>query len=174
MNSTTEDKLEPDQIKRNLTRAGLLLVAYELLKFDIVYRVRADFKQTGRDYRAEVLNLAEKRFEASCRWLAANGAFSEASVMRILEIEKHRHEVAHELPRFLLDPDSEINTGLLRDAFPYLTSLSQFWQAREIDASKPPHEVFENIAHMPSTSAFLMRYILQVSNAGTSDDDAAT
>lgn len=168
-----QDKLEPEAIKRNLTRAGLLLLAYELLKIDIVDRVKADFKRTGRNYRAEVLSLGKKKFESSCRWLAANGAFPEEPVTRILAIENHRNEVAHELPRFLLESDCEINTRLLRDAFPYLTSLTQFWQAREIDPSKPPYQVFERIAHLPSPSALLMRYILQVSDAGTSDDDAA-
>ncbi len=153
----------------------MLLLAYELIKMETVDRVRAAFEAEGRgeEYAREFPKKPHPRLKRTCEWLVANGAFDEASARDIITLAEHRHAVAHEILRFILDPSVDIDTKLLRAAFPYLTSLSQFWQAREIDPSKAPYRVFKEVGHLPSFEALVMRYILQVASAGTSDQDSA-
>ncbi len=41
------------------------------------------------------------------------GALTRDQADLLEEVHKHRHDIAHELPKVLVDPDFEVNVGLL-------------------------------------------------------------
>jgi hypothetical protein len=132
-------KLSPDSVRQALVQVGALLCAYELLKLQIVDAVhdeywRGNTKDDGTKiylddrYQAEVLARDPKsRYKASVAWLVEAGALSFDQAGVLGAIRDYRNEVAHELPRILIDPDYEIRTEVLLAAASCLRSLGVFW-----------------------------------------------
>jgi hypothetical protein len=87
-----------------------------------------------KSYEHEVLLLAPKRpFQASLLWLQDAEAITPAQVTRLNEIYGHRHELTHELAKFIVDVDSEPDFDLLTDAVQILRDLVRFWAGIEKD-----------------------------------------
>ena len=83
---------------------------------------------------ATALNRDPKsRFRASCAWLVEAGAFSSAQADALRVIRDHRNEVAHELPKILVDPDFEVRTDVLLAAAACLRSVGLFWGRMAVD-----------------------------------------
>jgi hypothetical protein len=141
-------KLSPDSVRQSLTQVGALLCAYELLKLQIVDAVHDEYwRGNTRDdgtkiylddrYKAEVLARDPKsRYKASVAWLVEAGALSSDKAGVLGAIRDYRNEVAHELPRLLIDPDYEIRIEVLLAAASCLRSLGVFW-GRDAMATDP-------------------------------------
>ncbi len=165
-----QEKLAPGAIKENLLGAALFLVVYELLKTEVIEKTRGffctGFDQTGLlyspNYDSQVLALDRNRIKASCLWLAHNGAISEADIDVAQAIADHRHAVAHELPRFLVDPDAHIDHNLLLEAHRLITALGRFWGRIEVDTNSEfdGHDVRDE--DIKSGAMLLMEHILVV------------
>jgi hypothetical protein len=129
------EKLSTGQISGNLVAAGLFLVAYELLRAEVIDKTRAFFFAGGDQsglkvsprYATDVVALDKNRFRASCLWLASRGALSPEDVEVAWAIRERRHAVAHELPRYVIDPDASIDVTLFGQANRLLTALGSFW-----------------------------------------------
>jgi hypothetical protein len=137
-------KLAPDSMKQTLIRAGAFLSAYELIKLQVIDGVH-DFywhgeMRAGRKvyddvrYQAEVTARDKNPFRASCAWLIECGAITQQQAHVLKEVYEHRHEVAHELPRIVIDPDVDVRTDLLLAAAGCLRSLGIFWGRMTVDA----------------------------------------
>ena len=137
------EKLSPQEVTGNLLWASLFLVAYELLKIDILEKTRGffleGFDETGMKYSSryatDVVALDHDRFRASCLWLARMGALTDADVDVAQRIRDHRHTVAHDLPRLLIDPETKIDFQLFFEAHRLLTALGRFWGRIEVDVN---------------------------------------
>jgi hypothetical protein len=64
-------------------------------------------------YTKEVLMLDKSIFIASCLWLEKMEAITNNETQEILNIRKHRHEVAHKLPEYIIDDNVNINIKYL-------------------------------------------------------------
>jgi hypothetical protein len=143
-----EAKLAPERIRSTLAFAGLFQLTHELLKVSILDDVKGFFGYSkliegGRwvygatgenDYRKSVLMLAPgKPFDASIGWLQQMGAITEEQAVRLDEIYDHRHDLAHELGKYLVDPAFEPDVSLFVDALTILKAISRFWVLVEID-----------------------------------------
>ncbi len=130
-------KLAPESVNRTLIRAGCFLSAYELLKSEVIDGVRGFFARGFKDgqqlydearYHQHVLRRNPKsRYRASCAWLVDMGALTTAQAAALEDINAHRQEIAHELPKLLIDPDFEVKTDLLLAAVDCVRALSAFW-----------------------------------------------
>lgn len=172
-----EAKLSSDSVSQTLIRAGCLLSAYELLKLQIIDGVhdeywRGDTREDGTRiyddarYRQEVLDRHKSPFKASCAWLVEAGALSPGQADTLEAVRDHRNEVAHELPKILIDPDFEVRTEVLLAAAACLRTVSVFWgrMAVGIDPQWDGKEVKdEDIWGGPD---LLMRHILDVAGLG--------
>lgn len=135
-------KLAPESVGAALIRAGALLTGYELVKMSILDGVRGFFL-TGFDideglkhspsYARTVLPLGTNPFEASVAWLVQNDALTQSQAEAFDSIRDHRHEVAHELARLLVDPDADVDVEHLRALHGIMRSLDQFWGSIEVD-----------------------------------------
>ena len=136
-------KLEPWRIRATLSFAGLYQLTHELIKAAVVDEVRkfycTGFDHNGltydeRSYRAQVAQLSPKsKFRASLMWLVKAEAISQQQADRLDEVYAHRHDLTHELGKYLVDPDHEPNAGLFVDALHILRSIHDFWIQMEID-----------------------------------------
>jgi len=132
-------KLDADEVRQNLARAGLVLAIYEFVKFEIINGVRDFFVilNTGGDrYKAHVLERApETTFKASCLWLQDMNVLHERDYETLKALQEHRHTVTHDLVAYVVDPNTEINMDLVRQATEVLRRLGQFWGRIEVDTN---------------------------------------
>jgi hypothetical protein len=138
MEQRLKDKLAPESVATTLIGAGCFLSAYELIKPEIIDSVH-DFFWCGFNegehlydedrYEQTVLALHPKRnkYLASCARLVSMDVLTAEQVVTLAEIQAHRHEVAHELPKLLVDPDFEVRVDLLADAVEIVRRLGVFW-----------------------------------------------
>jgi hypothetical protein len=135
-------KLAPESIKQTLVRAGAFLSAYEPIRLQVVDGVQ-DFYWSGKeengkkflyhDYETEVRARDKNLYRASVSWLVGSEAITRDQAESLEKIHKHRHEIAHELPRILIYPDWDIDASLLIDAALVLRSLDVFWGRMSMD-----------------------------------------
>jgi hypothetical protein len=129
-----ERKLEPASMAVQLMRAGSLITGYELAKRIILENVRGFFGPVDDEYDGEVLARDRKsEFRANVAWLIEAGALDEAQAATLEELHSHRHQIVHELPAYLVDPDSEVRMDLLTACQSILRSLAVFWGRITID-----------------------------------------
>jgi hypothetical protein len=139
-----EAKLEPWRVRATLAFAGVYQVAHELIKESVIDEVRS-FYCTGFDkagmtfhevgYEAEVLALdpRKRKMRASLLWLVNGGAITAAQADRLDAIYAHRHELTHELGKYIVDPAFEPDMQLFTDAVEILRDILRFWTRIEID-----------------------------------------
>lgn len=134
-------KLAPEAIRRGLVRAGIFLTGWELLKAQIQSQVKAfyliGFDANGLrhsdEYASRVLAKHPSVFEASLLWLVETGALDEAQAARVRAVRAKRNEVAHELPKLLIDPAHDVPVELLLEMQELLGALGRFWGRIEVD-----------------------------------------
>lgn len=151
-----------------MARAGLFIAGYELLKGEIVDRVR-DFFVNGFDgdrpirdssYDTKVRALHKKEFEACLLWLAQSEALSEPQVQVVKAARAHRNDVAHELPRFLVDAAAQVDLDLLRELREVIASLGQFWGAIEVSMDPDFDGIEVDSAEIKSGVQLLMDHLI--------------
>lgn len=173
-------KLAPESVGRTLILAGCFLSAYELIKSEVVDKVH-DFYLTGFNphgltyddvsYQRDVLARNPKsKYRASCAWLVSNGALTDEQVATLEEVYEHRKEIAHELPKLLVDPDFEVKTALLVKAIECVRKLGVFWGS--IEVSIDPGLAGEDVDYegIKSGSFLLMEYLGQIAGLGSDDN----
>jgi hypothetical protein len=130
-------KLAPETIRVILSYAGLVLLLYEELKREVVDQVREfyTFDETleEADYARDVRSLNPSPFRASAQWLLKNGAITVNQIEVLERLYEHRKDVAHELIKYLIDVDSEIDAGLFIQALEVLKNIRKFWAQVALD-----------------------------------------
>jgi hypothetical protein len=165
-------KLEPESIALTLVRAGCFLSAYELIKAEVVDKVHEFFWCGFRDgqhlydetrYQQSVLARDRKsKYRASCKWLVEMGALTDEQVATLERIHAHRQEVAHELPKLLIDPAFEVKTDLLLAAVECVRSLGVFWGSIEVETDPDWNGEDVDYAGIKSGSYLLMEYLVAI------------
>lgn len=143
-----EAKLQPQRMRATLAFAGLYQVTHEMIKQSVLEEVRLfyrlGFDETGWQYdedgyKRHVLGRAPKdRFRASLLWLVDGEAITLAQADRLDAIYAHRHELSHELTKYIVDPDFEPSMELFTDALVIL-KVRRFWSGIEKDVGTFEH-----------------------------------
>ncbi|TQM65152.1 hypothetical protein [Humibacillus xanthopallidus] len=141
-----EAKLDPARVRSTLAFAGLFQLTHEMLKSVVIDDVKAFYgyvdvhggvwvPDDGEDtYRRKVLALVPKSaFQSSLLWLQNSEALDEEEAAHLDEIYQHRHQLTHELHRYLIDPDLEPDVELFVAALETLRRISRFWVQVEAD-----------------------------------------
>ncbi|MEN3267464.1 MAG: hypothetical protein V7646_4358 [Pseudonocardia sp.] len=66
-------------------------------------------------------------------WLVEGDAITLAQADRLDDIYAHRHDLSHELIKYVVNPDFEPDVELLTDALTILKSIRRFWTSIEKD-----------------------------------------
>ncbi len=137
-----KEKLAPENTGRTLIQAGSILTGYELVKASILDGVAGFFSFNWDDkgkpipdenYKTDVLARGHNKWSGSCSWLVHMGALTETQVETLNDVREHRSALAHELARFLVDPDVEVDLKLLAALRGIMKSLDRFWGSIEVD-----------------------------------------
>ncbi|HVU61242.1 MAG TPA: hypothetical protein VHD58_06260 [Mycobacteriales bacterium] len=138
-----EAKLAPERIQATLGFAGLYQITHELIKTAVLEEVRAFYWrgiENGSDvydeaaYSTQVLAKApNSRFRASLLWLVDCDAITLPQADRLEEIHAHRHDLSHELIKYIVDPEFEPDIELLIEATATLRAIRRFWTSIEKD-----------------------------------------
>jgi len=162
-----EAKLKPEVIRSTLSFAGLYQVTHEMIKRSVVDDVRGfyslGFDETGlrydeAAYSRDVLSKAKDRFRASLLWLVHAEAISQTQADRLDAVYAHRHDLTHELVRYVVDPDFNPDIQLFIDALAILKALRTFWAQIEIDIGS-----FEHLGEVDADDAVpLSNVVLQM------------
>ena len=167
-------KLSPQAVRLTLIRAGCFLTAYELIKSNVLDQVRGffcigiqdgEFLYDEDSYRRSVLSQSENgKYDASCSWLVEMEAITEDQAGLLREIHIHRKEIAHELPRLLVDPNFFVKTDLLVKAIECLRSLGIFWGSIAVQTDPVWDGQEVDYAQIKSGSFLLMEYVASMAN----------
>ena len=138
-----EAKLRPERVRATLGFAGLYQMTHELIKTAVLHEVREFYCRGIEDgrmvydelaYAQNVLERAPKnKFRASLLWLVEGDAITLAQADRLDDIYAHRHDLSHELKKYVVDPDFEPDVKLLTDALTILKAIRRFWTSIERD-----------------------------------------
>lgn len=134
-------KLQPERLRVNLVRAGLFLAGWEMLKGEVQMQVRGfflvGFDENGftysNDYTTRVLSRHKSAFEASLLWLVEAEALTEAQAGQVRRLRDYRNEVAHELPKLLLESAHDLDVERIREMRELLAVLGLFWGRITVD-----------------------------------------
>lgn len=126
---------ETKKIVNNLTLAALYLTLFETLKKIIISNIvfsMYDKNQVSTELQKFYLKKAngkikKDKFLASLKWLKEIEAINEIDVAAIIKIRNHRNKIAHELMQFLIDPQIEIDTGLMVQIKHYIEIIERWW-----------------------------------------------
>lgn len=172
----SDNKLAPENVRLALIRAGAFLTGYELVKSSIVDGVKdffiIGFNERGLlyspDYEKRVLQLGKSAFQASLNWLVSSNALSESQANQLEAIRTHRHEVAHDLARLLVDPEAHVDVDKLSALIEIMHDLDRFWGGIEIETSGEFEVDDVDYEGIRGGSGLLMDYLGQLSEL-TSD-----
>jgi hypothetical protein len=134
-----ESSLSPESIRVTLGFAGLYLITHELIKQAVLERVKSFYWYDEAEYRREVLTRAPSKFRASLLWLVEGQAITLDQADRLDAIYRHRQELAHELIRYIIDPDVELGVELFSEVVVILKAIMRFWTSIEIDGGSFEH-----------------------------------
>lgn len=137
-------KLEPWRIRATLSFAGLYQITHELIKETVIDDVRGfyliGFDESGytydeQCYEAQVLSRDPKgrKMRASLLWLVESGAITLQQADRLDQIYVHRHDLTHELGKYIVDPEFEPDMQLFSDAVQILRDIQRYWTRVEMD-----------------------------------------
>jgi len=136
----TDKFLNPERLKSSLLLASLYLTSYELLKSAVIDNIANFFSTdqingeltTNQQYHDEITKVSKDLLKSSCGWLVKMDVITQDEAEAIQAIRKHRNEIAHELPKLLID--SELNLNL--DYFVHIRELLgkiELWWVRNFE-----------------------------------------
>lgn len=135
------DNLSEERLTRVLAYAGLVLVAFELVKSLIVNPIKLFYMDTTfsgtpfKSYEEDVLSRHKNQFEACLLYLRDfMEVIDSEDVLTIQSLRKHRNELAHNLPNKLHDIEIQNYVPLLEKANKALFKLSNHSTYIEIGA----------------------------------------
>lgn len=128
-----------ENVRTNLVLSSLYLSSFEILVLATRDSVKDFYKvPKGREmilderYHEEVKKLDKHILTASCLWLEDMKVISEDEVDEISKIRIHRNEIAHELPRLLIDSDLKVNIDYLIRIKELVEKIDAFWEKTEL------------------------------------------
>lgn len=137
----------PETLKRNLIIASLILTAYELMKYSLIERVKGFFEidkshisESQNEHKNEIEQIRAKlprklqkySLLVYALWFKEHNALTEDDFINVKKIWKYRNEIAHELIKFLVDSDFEVDMKYLfqiRD----VVGKADIWWIREVE-----------------------------------------
>lgn len=134
--------LTEEELRRVLAYAGLILVAFELVKNLIVKPIKVFYSDGNlgkgmpfKSYEEDVLSRHRNEFEASLLYLRDfMKAIDSEDLLAIQALRKHRNDLAHDLANKLHDLEIESYVPLVEKANKALFKLSNYRTCMEIGA----------------------------------------
>lgn len=134
--------IAPGMTRQLLAIAGAYLVAYELVKSNVIDGVRGFYtfgwnKESGfvisDEYREDVRNRSDHELDACLSWLVDREALSVGEAASVHRLRDERNKVAHEVAELLVEPNFALDLQPLLDAHTVLKRLAVFFGGIDVD-----------------------------------------
>ena len=167
-------KLSPKEVRQNLIKASVFITAYELLKDAVVGNVSGfflcGFDQSGlkylTEYERDVLSRDKSKVRASLLWLLDMKAITPEDLTAFDEMRKHRNDVAHELPKLLVDPTFSVDLDLLNKLYVMLRHLDRFFGEIQVDTDPDFDGKQVDLDGIKSGITLLLEYVISIAAEG--------
>lgn len=173
----------PATLRASLLRASLFLAAWELLMGEVVEQVRGFFSVGARDaagdwegtenYKRDVLAGHKGPLEASLAWLVRVDGLTHAQADRVRALRVYRNEVAHELPKLLIDTRHEVSAAKLEDVRDLIGVLGRFWGSVEVSINPDFDDREVDVDGIQSGSMILMDVLTEAAKEASSSAASA-
>lgn len=170
-------KLTPSALRFTLAFAGLFQLTHELLKGAILEKVHQyywrGFDASGdlyddASYRRDVLDPSRSggktdAFRGSTVWLVKNEVITEGEAARLKAVYAHRHDLTHELAKYLIDVDANPDLDLFVEALAILHKIQTYWTRLDLagGAYDPESDTWNDDVD-PDDATPLSLYLLQL------------
>lgn len=142
----------PENLKRNLINASLIITAYELLNYAVIEKVQGFFEidkeqasESYNEHKEQIEQLRKKLPKKRRRypllvyslWFQKHEALTKKDVEDVFKIWEYRNKVTHELIYFLTDSDFEVEVKYLFQIRDIIEKVDIWWM-KEVEAPINP------------------------------------
>lgn len=167
--------------KRNLILASLLLSAFETLKYVLVNRPNGFFRmmvdsrtkqyEVSDEFKKDLLEICKElpksehgnQFLVMSHWFKKHDGLDDPDIEILDEIRLYRNEVAHELLKFLIDSDYDVDIDFLFKIRKIVEKVDIWW-IKEVEL--PINPDFDGIevkdSDIQSGNLFILDHLLSI------------
>lgn len=155
-------KIYPQNIKKNLYRASLFVLGFEVMRDIIVDNVKSWLSLNQEEYGAKIGR--KHVFEKSCNWLVENGALTSTQAADIQLLRKKRDAIVHEMLDFLVDPERTLRAPDLEKIGLYISTISKWWAKLRAECDPAFDHIQISQADITSPLSDLFQYFLTLTH----------
>ncbi|WP_279475984.1 hypothetical protein [Aeromonas veronii] len=118
-----------------LMSASVYISSYEMCRDFIISKPRDFFTDNwgingetlSEEYSKDVMSFGRSPLKASLLWFKEQGAISDTDIEHFEKAIAHRNEIAHNLPKFISEPDYEVDVGIFNTMLEVTNKIGVFW-----------------------------------------------
>ncbi|WP_421305589.1 hypothetical protein [Aeromonas veronii] len=130
-----EKLINPTKLRENLMSASVYISSYEMCRDFIISKPRDFFTDNwgingetlSEEYSKDVMSFGRSPLKASLLWFKEQGAISDTDIEHFEKAIAHRNEIAHNLPKFISEPDYEVDVGIFNTMLEVTNKIGVFW-----------------------------------------------
>ncbi|MGN5144780.1 hypothetical protein [Aeromonas veronii] len=130
-----EKLTNPTKLRENLMSASVYISSYEMCRDFIISKPRDFFTDNwgingetlSEEYSKDVMPFGRSPLKASLLWFKEQGAISDTDMEHFEKAIAHRNEIAHNLPKFISEPDYEVDVGIFNTMLEVTNKIGVFW-----------------------------------------------
>ncbi|HHQ4732974.1 hypothetical protein [Aeromonas veronii] len=130
-----EKLTNPTKLRANLMSASVYISSYEMCRDFIISKPKDFFTDNwgingetlSEEYSKDVMSFGRSPLKASLLWFKEQGAISDTDIEHFEKAIAHRNEIAHNLPKFISEPDYEVDVGIFNTMLEVTNKIGVFW-----------------------------------------------
>ncbi|MEV3810446.1 hypothetical protein [Aeromonas allosaccharophila] len=130
-----EKLTNPKKLRENLMSASVYISSYEMCRDFIISKPRDFFtdhcgingETLSEEYSKEVMSFNQSPLKASLLWFKEQDAINDLDIEAIEKAIAHRNEIAHNLPKFISEPDHEVDASIFNRMLEVTNKIGVYW-----------------------------------------------
>lgn len=130
-----EKLTNPTKLRENLMSASVYISSYEMCRDFIISKPRDFFTDSwgingetlSEEYSKDVMSFGRSPLKASLLWFKEQGAISDIDIENFEKAIAHRNKIAHNLPKFISEPDYEVDVSIFNTMLEVTNKIGVFW-----------------------------------------------
>ncbi|MFB2889853.1 hypothetical protein [Aeromonas veronii] len=130
-----EKLTNPTKLRENLMSASVYISSYEMCRDFIISKPRGFFtdqwgingETLSEEYSKDVMSFNPSPLKASLLWFKDQGAISDLDIECFEKAREHRNEIAHNLPKFISEPDHDIDADIFNKMLEVTNKVGAYW-----------------------------------------------
>ncbi|MNZ96125.1 hypothetical protein D3C78_1153060 [compost metagenome] len=125
----------PKKLRENLMSASVYISSYEMCRDFIISKPRGFFtdhwgingETLSEEYSKDVMSFSKSPLKASLLWFKDQGAINDIDIEGFEKAISHRNEIAHNLPKFISEPDHEVDADIFNKMLEVTNKVGVYW-----------------------------------------------